>query len=113
VFAILAAIAVPALVAGVVLLGSRGGDARATPDPPGGDTPRETPTLAAGSVRVPNTIGMSEAEAQAAAEDAGLAWRIEWRVVPGQRPGIYEQDPAPGEVVERGSPFVMFAYRSE
>jgi beta-lactam-binding protein with PASTA domain len=63
-------------------------------------------------VRVPNTVGMSEAEAEAAARAAGLAWRIEWRVVPGQTPGIYAQDPAPGTVVREGSPFVMQAYRS-
>lgn len=113
VFAILAAIAVPALVVAVVMLGSRGGGPRATPDPEAGDTPRQTPTLAAGSVRVPNTIGLSEAEAQAVAQEAGLAWRIEWRVVPGQEPGVYDQQPEPGTVVERGARFVMFAYRSE
>ena len=62
-------------------------------------------------VRVPDTIGMSEAEGQAAAQAAGLAWRIEWRIVSGRRPGIYAQDPEPGSVVREGSAFVMQAYR--
>ena len=62
-------------------------------------------------VRVPDTIGMSEAEAQAAAQSAGLAWRIEWRIVPGRQPGIYAQEPEPGSVVREGSGFVMQAYR--
>jgi beta-lactam-binding protein with PASTA domain len=63
-------------------------------------------------VRVPDTIGMTEAQAEAAARAAGLAWRIEWRVVPGQTPGIYAQDPEPGTVVRQGARFVMQAYRS-
>lgn len=110
--AVLAAVAVPALVVGVVMLGSPGDDRRPTPDPAAGDSPRQTPTLAPGSVRVPDTIGLSESEAQAAAQQAGLAWRLEWRVVPGRTPGVYRQEPAPGTVVERGAPFVMYAYRS-
>ena len=69
------------------------------------------PSLAPGNVRVPDTIGMSEAEAQAAAQAAGLAWRIEWRIVPGREPGIYAQEPKPGAVVREGSAFVMQAYR--
>jgi hypothetical protein len=110
--AVVAAAAVPLLIAGVLLLGS-GGNGRGTPGstPTSSATPAEE-TLAPGTVRVPNTIGMSEAEAEAAARAVGLAWRIEWRVVPGQTPGIYAQDPAPGTVVREGSPFVMQAYRS-
>jgi len=71
-----------------------------------------SPTLPPGSVRVPETIGLSEAQAEAAARAAGLNWRIEWRIVPGQDPGIYDQEPAAGTLVEAGSRFVMYAYRS-
>jgi beta-lactam-binding protein with PASTA domain len=63
-------------------------------------------------VLVPNTIGLSEAEAEAAARAAGLNWRIEWRVVAGETPGVYDQEPAAGTPVQPGSRFVMYAYRS-
>ncbi|HEX6127477.1 MAG TPA: protein kinase [Candidatus Limnocylindria bacterium] len=110
--ALLAAVALPLVIAGALLLGpgSDGGGAPGASSSTTG-TPAEE-TLAPGTVRVPNTIGMSEAEAEAAARAAGLAWRIEWRVVPGQTPGIYAQDPAAGTVVAEGSRFVMQAYRS-
>jgi hypothetical protein len=113
VLAIVAVAAVPALVAGIILLGPPAGDPRRTQQPAAGETPRGTPTLAPGMVRVPDTIGMSEPEAEAAAQEAGLAWRLEWRVAAGETPGVYDQQPAPGEIVERGSRFVMYAYRSE
>jgi eukaryotic-like serine/threonine-protein kinase len=110
-----AAVLVPALVLGIVVLGSPGDDGRgatsASPTPTESANPDES-TLAPGMVRVPNTIGMTEAEGQAAAQQAGLAWRLEWRVVPGQDPGIYDQDPEPGSVVREGSDFLMLAYRS-
>jgi hypothetical protein len=110
--ALVVALAVPAVVAGMLLIRSPEADASRTPDPTALDTAGRTPTPASGTVRVPDTIGMSEAEAQAAAQDAGLEWRIEWRVVPGETPGIYDQEPAPGSVVREGSRFVMFAYRA-
>jgi hypothetical protein len=101
------------VVAGVVLFGSPAADGRgsATPTPTRAASTDAEPSLAPGTVRVPNTVGMSEAEAQAAAQEAGLAWRIEWRIVPGREPGIYAQDPEAGEVVREGSAFVMQAYR--
>ena len=108
-----AAAAVAAVVLGVVLLGSQpaGGRGAASPTPRATASARGDPTLAPGTVAVPDTIGMSEAEAQAAAQAAGLAWRLEWRVVPGREPGVYAQDPEPGAIVREGSPFVMQAYR--
>jgi serine/threonine-protein kinase len=111
--AVAALVGVPALVLGVVLLGSPDAEGRntASPTPMRSPSAEGEPTLAPGMVRVPNTIGMSEAEAQAAAQAAGLAWRLEWRVVPGREPGVYAQDPEPGAVVRDGSPFVMQAYR--
>lgn len=108
---IAALLAAPALVVGIVLLGladpNRGDGAAATP------TAGSTPTLAPGMVRVPDTLGMSEADAEAAASAAGLNWRIEWQVDPSQETGIYDQEPPPGMVVEAGSRFVMYAYRND
>ena len=105
--------AVAAAVLGIALLGFQPADGRgaASPTPTAQASAGGEPTLAPGMVRVPNTIGMSEADAQAAAQAAELAWRIEWRVVPGREPGIHAQDPEPGAVVRDGSPFVMQAYR--
>ncbi len=107
--AVVALLAAPALVAAIVLAGLADPDPRATPGATG--QPSGTPTLAPGTVRVPDTIGMSEQEAEAAAREAGLNWRIEWRIDPQQSPGIYDQEPSPGRVVESGSRFVMYAYR--
>lgn len=109
-----ALVAVPGLVLAIVLLGTPPADGRGDASPTATTRATEAsaaPTIPAGMVRVPNTIGMTEAEAQAAAEAAGLAWRIEWRRVPGRPPGIYRQDPEPGALVAPGSPFVMQAYR--
>jgi serine/threonine-protein kinase len=108
---IAALLAAPALVVGIVLLGlaeaDRGDGAAATP------TAGSTPSLAPGMVRVPDTLGMSEADAEAAASAAGLNWRIEWQVDPSQEAGIYDQEPPPGTVVEAGARFVMYAYRND
>jgi hypothetical protein len=112
VLAAAALVAVPAIVLAFVLLGSAPADGRGDASPTATATASSAaPTVPAGMVRVPDTIGMSEAQAQAAAEKAGLAWRIEWRRVPGRPPGIYRQDPEPGALVPEGSPFVMQAYR--
>ncbi len=72
-----------------------------------------TPTLAAGQVRVPNTIGLSEKEAEAAARDAGLRWTIRWQKSGDHPAGIYDQEPPAGEIVERGSRFTMYSYRNK
>jgi serine/threonine-protein kinase len=81
------------------------GDKSATP------TPVATPTLAPGKVRVPDTIGMSEGEAEQAARGSGLRWQIRWQEVAGKEPGIYDQQPKGGTVVDRGSQLTMYAYR--
>lgn len=70
-----------------------------------------TPSLAPGKVRVPDTIGMSEQQAEAAARASGLRWEIRWQEAAGQTPGIYDQEPEAGSVVDRGSRFTMYAYR--
>jgi serine/threonine-protein kinase len=104
---------VAAVLLGALLLGSpqAGGRSSATARPSPSASADAQPSLAPGMVRVPATIGMSEAEAQAAAEAAGLAWRIEWQIVTGREPGIHAQDPEAGAVVRAGSAFVMQAYR--
>jgi serine/threonine-protein kinase len=87
------------------------------PGPAGGSsvTPSaagSSPSLAPGTVLVPDTIGMSEAEAEAAARAAGLRWRIEWREQAGETPGIYDQEPPAGTPVDAGSRFIMYAWRA-
>ncbi|MEO8245984.1 MAG: serine/threonine-protein kinase [Chloroflexota bacterium] len=83
------------------------GSSSATPSTASG-----SPSLAPGTVLVPNTIGMSEAEAEAAARAAGLRWRIEWTKRAGETPGIYDQEPAAGTPVDAGSRFIMYAWRA-
>jgi len=84
-------------------------------------SPTPTPTLSpaasngagpAGTVAVPATVGLSEAQGEAAANQAGLNWRLEWQVAPAKSPGIYAQEPAAGTAVQSGSAFVMYAYRA-
>jgi serine/threonine-protein kinase len=104
-----AVLAVPALVAALLVFGLV---TRGNGDPTGSQPPAGSPTPPPGTVLVPNTIGLSEAEAEAAARAAGLNWRIEWRVVAGETPGVYDQEPAAGTPVQPGSRFVMYAYRS-
>jgi beta-lactam-binding protein with PASTA domain len=62
-------------------------------------------------VRVPDTIGLSETDAEAKARAAGLNWTIRWKESATHEPGIYDQEPQPGEVVKTGDRFTMFAYR--
>jgi serine/threonine protein kinase len=108
--ALIALVAAPALTVAIVLLGLADPDHAGAPGPT--PTARTTPSLEPGTVRVPDTIGMSEADAEAAARAAGLNWRIEWQVDSRQRAGIYDQEPAAGTVVQAGARFVMYAYRS-
>lgn len=79
---------------------------------PSQDPGQATPSLAPGTVVVPNMIGLTEEQAEAAAEAAGLDWRINWREVAGETPGIYDQEPQAGDVVRAGSRIVMYAYRA-
>ncbi len=74
-------------------------------------TETPVPALPAGKVRVPDTIGLSEADAEAKARDAHLDWTIRWKVNDAHQPGVYDQEPRAGEVVDTGSRFTMFAYR--
>ena len=71
-----------------------------------------TPSLPAGKVRVPQTVGLSEQQGEALGRAAGLEWTIRWQVAADRRPGIYDQQPSAGMIVDRGSRFTMFAYRS-
>jgi serine/threonine-protein kinase len=112
----LGVVALPVIVALFLVLGQPNGSlgTAASPSPPPAETQAQaTPTPAGSLVEVPNTIGMSEEEAQDAAQALGLNWRIEWRVDAGKTPGVYAQDPAPGTPVAPGSRFVMQAYRAD
>jgi hypothetical protein len=60
---------------------------------------------------VPSTIGMTEAQGEAAARAARLNWTIRFTTIASGTPGIYDQEPAAGTVVDVGAPFVMFAHR--
>jgi serine/threonine protein kinase len=112
--AVLAGIGLAAAAVGlVVMLGLRPGDGNGTGEPSSSPSASPRATVPPGSVRIPNTIGMTEDQAEQAAGDAGLNWRIEWQVVPNESPGIYDQEPAPGTLVEPGSRFVMYAHRTD
>lgn len=105
---LLAVLTVVAGLAAVVAIGlgsARDGGARQSP------RPSATATLAPGTVRVPNTIGLSEAQGEAAARRAGLSWTIRWQKTNEHAPGIYDQVPPANDVVDRGSRFTMYAYR--
>jgi serine/threonine-protein kinase len=101
-----------ALVVGVLMLNGLVGGRQPADASTGTPTPLETQAPPANTVKVPNTIGMSETEAEAAAKEAGLTWRLEWQVDPTKQPGVYDQEPAAGTQVENGARFVMYAYRT-
>ncbi len=104
-----------AVLVAVVVLGVSGRfDGIAVPGGRGSSAaPTATPTapLPPGKIRVPNTIGLSEQAAEAEARASGLRWEIRWQEAAGQPPGIYDQEPKAGLVVDRGSRFTMYAYR--
>jgi serine/threonine-protein kinase len=108
-FVSLAATAVVIAVVASNIMGAARPPADASASSP---TQRATPALPAGKVEVPDTIGMSEAEAEAAARAAGLTWRLEWKVDASRPPGVYDQEPPAGRVVDDGARFVMYAYRT-
>ncbi len=105
---LLAMLVVAAAVVAVVAIGlGTGDDGRGRRSP----TPAPSPTLRPGTVRVPNTVGLSEADGEAAARRANLSWTIRWQETDAHPAGIYDQEPAAGQVVEQGSRFTMYAYR--
>ena len=73
--------------------------AAATSPAPGGGTPDQRQprrrSLAAGKWRVPDTIGLSEADAEAKARDAGLTGPSVEEVERAQQPGSTTRSPAP------------------
>lgn len=77
----------------------------------GSPTATSSASLPAGRVSVPNTIGMTEAEAEDAAKQAHLDWTIKFDTITTGTPGIYDQEPAAGTPVDVGSRFVMYAHR--
>jgi serine/threonine-protein kinase len=111
---VLALVSLAAAATLMVVLALNGGNGPRQPVDAATETHshRPSPTQAAGTVKVPNTIGMSEAQAEAAARSAGLTWRLEWQVDPSKPAGVYDQSPRAGTSVEEGARFVMYAYRT-
>lgn len=94
---------------------TRGPGGSTSPAVPGAarESPAQpTPSLAVGKARVPQTIGLTEQQGEALSRAAGLQWTIRWQVAADRRPGIYDQQPSAGTIVDSGSQFTMFAYRS-
>ncbi len=80
---------------------------------PGGTPPSPTaPASAApGTVLVPETVGLSTAEAIERATEANLDWTVRCNEDPSQPEGIVSQEPAAGTAVAPGTPFTMFSAR--
>ena len=112
IFGIVVLLGVSVALAAIVVMGFRAPDQPAEAASPT-TSASATEALAAGKVEVPDTVGMSEAEAERAAGESGLAWRLEWRVDASKPAGVYDQDPAAGTVVDDGASFVMYAYRTK
>jgi tRNA A-37 threonylcarbamoyl transferase component Bud32 len=102
-----AAVAVVLLVV-VPLLRSGGGLAGPSGAPTVTATPTAEPAVGPGQVRVPDTIGLSADEAIATARDSGLDWTLFCEQDESRPEAVYQQEPAPDTVVERGSRFVMY-----
>lgn len=104
-----AAAVVVFLVVPLLELGRQGGDGgagEATPTATEAGTPAQP-----GRVVVPETVGMSTADAIEAASDAGLNWTVRCAQDPQQPEGIVDQEPAAGTEVAPGSAFTMFSAR--
>lgn len=69
------------------------------------------PTAAPATVEVPNTIGLSTADAIAAATAAGLNWTVRCNQDPRQPEGIIDQEPPAGTPVQAGARFTMYSAR--
>ncbi len=106
----LAGLAAGAFVVWLVLSSASGPPG--TPGASDAGSGAETPSLPAGKVRIPDTVGLSEAKAEQAARDTGLNWTLNFDTRAGVEPGVYDQEPAAGAIVDRGSRFVMYAWRT-
>lgn len=110
--ALAALLMVAAIVVAVLLVGrpgGSGGGAAATATPSG--TAETSSPLPSGMVRVPNTVGLTKDAAIAAANAAGLQWRIECLQDAARPVGIYDQEPRAGQPVQAGSRFTMYSAR--
>lgn len=87
-----------------------GSDPSATPGTSGNAAATGTPPPA-GQVEIPNVIGMTEDQAIAAANDAGLNWTLNYRTRPELTPGVYAQEPDAGTLVNEGAPFTFWSNR--
>jgi hypothetical protein len=107
----LATLVAVAAVGGLIYIGlnSPGLTAPGAGPPAPGESAAAGEELPAGKVRVPNVVGMSEDDAIAAAQAAGLNWTLHYE--PGSPVGVYRQDPEPGTLVDAGADFDFYSYR--
>ncbi len=68
-------------------------------------------SAAPGSVVVPQTVGLSTADAIAAAQEAGLDWTVFCNHDESRPEGIVDQEPPAGMSVAPGSAFSMYSAR--
>ena len=101
--------AVGLVVAFVILPLLNLGGAGASPQP----SPSSTAGASAppGAVLVPQTVGLSTADAIDAAQEAGLDWTVFCNHDEGQPEGIVDQEPPAGAQVAPGSAFSLYSAR--
>jgi hypothetical protein len=106
-------LAAVALVVGLVVLPllNLGGAPGGGTSPQASPSATEAATAEPGTVLVPQTVGLSTADAIEAANEAGLEWTIRCNEDPAQPEGIIAQEPPADTPVAPGSTFTMFSAR--
>ena len=79
--------------------------------PPASSSPTAGASAAPGLVVVPQTVGLSTADAIAAAQEAGLDWTVFCDHDESRPEGIVDQEPPAGTQVAPGSGFSMYSAR--
>ncbi len=105
-FLILGAAGVAAFLVARLLLGGSIGSGSPSPSPID-----SAASQAPGTVTVPQTVGLSTADAIALAQEAGLNWTVQCAEDPSRPEGIVGQEPTAGTQVPPGSRFTMFSAR--
>ena len=101
------ALVVLLLVVPLMDLGSAGDGV----SPPASPSATSGASAAPGTVLVPQTVGLSTADAIDAASEAGLDWTVRCNQDPQQSEGIVDQEPPADTPVAPGSAFTMYSAR--